>query len=143
MMDNLRQWWTLWEKVLGKRDIQRGSMRNLLIIKGQAGNENRTRIASLEGWSFTIKLCPHKSNGKQGCHEVAGSQAVFSARLAMQPRNQRRLIDLRTALACIAHKSLEIFERCGLWQRNFQLRWRIPLPFAEKSLKTVCLELII
>ena len=24
----------------------------------RAGNENRTRIASLEGWSFTIKLCP-------------------------------------------------------------------------------------
>jgi hypothetical protein len=24
-----------------------------------AGNGNRTRIASLEGWNFTIKLCPH------------------------------------------------------------------------------------
>jgi hypothetical protein len=31
----------------------------------------------LEGWSFTIKLCPHEPNGKKGCHEVAGSQAVF------------------------------------------------------------------
>ena len=44
-----------------------------------AGSEDRTRIASLEGWSFTIKLCPHKLSGKQGCHEVAGAQAVFSA----------------------------------------------------------------
>jgi hypothetical protein len=58
----------------------RETLRKYLIINAKAGNENRTRIASLEGWSFTIKLCPHKSNGKQGCHEVAGSQAVFSAR---------------------------------------------------------------
>ena len=26
--------------------------------KGKAGNGNRTRMASLEGWNFTIKLCP-------------------------------------------------------------------------------------
>ena len=25
-----------------------------------AGNGNRTRMASLEGWNFTIKLCPRK-----------------------------------------------------------------------------------
>ena len=25
----------------------------------RAGNGNRTRMASLEGWNFTIKLCPH------------------------------------------------------------------------------------
>ena len=25
-----------------------------------AGNGNRTRMASLEGWNFTIKLCPHE-----------------------------------------------------------------------------------
>jgi hypothetical protein len=24
----------------------------------KAGNGNRTRMASLEGWNFTIKLCP-------------------------------------------------------------------------------------
>ncbi len=24
----------------------------------RAGNGNRTRMASLEGWNFTIKLCP-------------------------------------------------------------------------------------
>jgi hypothetical protein len=33
-------------------------LRKLLIHRVGAGNENRTRIASLEGWSFTIKLCP-------------------------------------------------------------------------------------
>jgi hypothetical protein len=26
--------------------------------EGRAGNGNRTRMASLEGWNFTIKLCP-------------------------------------------------------------------------------------
>jgi hypothetical protein len=26
-----------------------------------AGNGNRTRMASLEGWNFTIKLCPHEN----------------------------------------------------------------------------------
>ena len=46
-------------------------------------------------------------------------------------------------LACIAHKSLEIFERCRLWQQNLQLSWQIPLLFAEKRLKTVCFEFII
>ena len=28
-----------------------------------AGNGNRTRMASLEGWNFTIKLCPRASEG--------------------------------------------------------------------------------
>ncbi len=27
-----------------------------------AGDENRTHVASLEGWSFTIKLHPHAEN---------------------------------------------------------------------------------
>jgi hypothetical protein len=27
---------------------------------GRAGNGNRTRMASLEGWNFTIKLCPRE-----------------------------------------------------------------------------------
>ena len=27
-------------------------------ILARAGNGNRTRMASLEGWNFTIKLCP-------------------------------------------------------------------------------------
>jgi hypothetical protein len=27
-------------------------------------------------------------------------------------------VNLRTRLACIAHKSLEVCERCRLWQRN-------------------------
>src|SRR5271170_7953520 len=42
-----------------------------------AGNENRTRIASLEGWSFTIKLCPRVTNATKRCHEVTESQVVF------------------------------------------------------------------
>jgi hypothetical protein len=29
-----------------------------LIFRSRAGKGNRTLIASLEGWSFTIKLCP-------------------------------------------------------------------------------------
>jgi hypothetical protein len=28
---------------------------------GKAGNGNRTRMASLEGWNFTIKLCPREN----------------------------------------------------------------------------------
>jgi hypothetical protein len=32
-----------------------------------AGNGNRTRIASLEGWNFTIKLCPHRIVNSQQC----------------------------------------------------------------------------
>src|SRR5437764_13724427 len=27
-------------------------------VRQRAGNGNRTRMASLEGWNFTIKLCP-------------------------------------------------------------------------------------
>jgi hypothetical protein len=27
----------------------------------KAGNGNRTRMASLEGWNFTIKLCPREN----------------------------------------------------------------------------------
>src|SRR6516165_4805763 len=32
----------------------------------------------------------------------------------------------RMTLACVAHKSLEIFERCRLWQRILRLRRRFP-----------------
>jgi hypothetical protein len=31
------------------------------------------------------------------------------------------------ALACVAHKSSRICERCRLWQRNFRLGGKIPL----------------
>jgi integrase/recombinase XerD len=51
---------------------------------GRAGNENRTRIASLEGWSFTIKLCPQVSNGTKRCHGVAESQVVFPILLSKE-----------------------------------------------------------
>ena len=30
----------------------------VFLEKEIAGNGNRTRMASLEGWNFTIKLCP-------------------------------------------------------------------------------------
>jgi hypothetical protein len=36
---------------------------------GTAGNGNRTRMASLEGWNFTIKLCPH--GNKLPLHTIA------------------------------------------------------------------------
>jgi hypothetical protein len=38
---------------------------------------------------------------------------------------------LKTGKACIAQKSLEIFERCRLRQRNLRLRRFIPLLFAN------------
>jgi hypothetical protein len=77
MMENYRQCWILQEKVLGKRGFLNRILRKSLIAKAGAGNENRTRIASLEGWSFTIKLCPQSIEREQGCHGVAGSQGVF------------------------------------------------------------------
>jgi hypothetical protein len=40
-------------------------------------------------------------------------------------------------LACIAHKSLEICERCRLRQRNSPATPEIPLLFEEKSFETV------
>jgi hypothetical protein len=36
--------------------------RLICFIGNSAGNGNRTRIASLEGWNFTIKLCPRLSS---------------------------------------------------------------------------------
>ena len=33
-----------------------------ITIGKTAGNGNRTRMASLEGWNFTIKLCPRLSS---------------------------------------------------------------------------------
>jgi hypothetical protein len=43
-------------------------------------------------------------------------------------------------LACIAHKSLEICERCRLRQRNSPATPEIPLLFEEKSFETVCFD---
>ena len=31
-----------------------------VFLRKKAGNGNRTRMASLEGWNFTIKLCPRR-----------------------------------------------------------------------------------
>src|SRR5207237_267141 len=41
-----------------------------------AGNGNRTRMASLEGWNFTIKLCPH---GIKSCRAIRQTPTHFSA----------------------------------------------------------------
>ena len=50
--------WIPQEKVLGECQYVNVSCRKCLIAKLGAGKGNRTLIASLEGWSFTIKLCP-------------------------------------------------------------------------------------
>jgi hypothetical protein len=43
---------TKWQRI--------GNQINAALIS--AGNGNRTRMASLEGWNFTIKLCPHRDS---------------------------------------------------------------------------------
>ena len=56
-------------------------LRKSLILSGGAGNENRTRIASLEGWSFTIKLCPQEPNGKKkGAMKLPDRKPFFAER---------------------------------------------------------------
>jgi hypothetical protein len=57
-VDVRKQVWILQEKVLGKLGFQARLYRKSLMLKRGAGKGNRTLIASLEGWSFTIKLCP-------------------------------------------------------------------------------------
>src|SRR6202043_1896240 len=42
----------------GQQKSQEGSNRGKDRHLNPAGNGNRTRMASLEGWNFTIKLCP-------------------------------------------------------------------------------------
>jgi hypothetical protein len=44
----------------GNDFLEQEQNRRLLLFG--AGNGNRTRMASLEGWNFTIKLCPRESN---------------------------------------------------------------------------------
>src|SRR5438045_2873507 len=53
-----------------------------------AGNGNRTRMASLEGWNFTIKLCPRGiklPRSRQQCQlifrKVAKSSPIFQCPL--------------------------------------------------------------
>src|SRR5262249_47050509 len=60
---------------------------------------------------------------------------AFAVRLLALFYNTAGRIVRRCAEPASLTKSLEIFERCRLWQRNLQLRWQIPLLFAEKSLK--------
>jgi hypothetical protein len=80
-MDRIGQTGKARENVLGKASEAPLHLHKSLIYRSGAGNENRTRIASLEGWSFTIKLCPRVMNGWKSCHEVGRSQAVFSAQI--------------------------------------------------------------
>src|SRR6202043_2432935 len=44
----------------GQQKSQEGSDREKDRHLNPAGNGNRTRMASLEGWNFTIKLCPRE-----------------------------------------------------------------------------------
>jgi hypothetical protein len=55
-----RQHRILCENVLGKSTTCAVVIRKSLILRLGAGKGNRTLIASLEGWSFTIKLCPRR-----------------------------------------------------------------------------------
>jgi hypothetical protein len=43
-------------------DVRAAAMPVSVSVSQRAGNGNRTRMASLEGWNFTIKLCPHETN---------------------------------------------------------------------------------
>ena len=43
---------------LGQQKSPRPNLGGKTDILDRAGNGNRTRMASLEGWNFTIKLCP-------------------------------------------------------------------------------------
>jgi hypothetical protein len=68
----------------GAEVAERAPFRNRIIGVGSAasrsgaGNENRTRIASLEGWSFTIKLCPHWEARRKKCCEGRELASRFS-----------------------------------------------------------------
>jgi hypothetical protein len=44
-----------------------GGQKSPFFIRKKAGNGNRTRMASLEGWNFTIKLCPHRTLNNEQC----------------------------------------------------------------------------
>ena len=49
--------------------------------------------------------------------------------IAMRTNRERTEFARDVPLASIAQKSLEIFERCRLWQRNLRLRRYFPLLF--------------
>ena len=54
----LGRFWCLQEKVSGNRGTLPIDLHKSMLHRMIAGKGNRTLIASLEGWSFTIKLCP-------------------------------------------------------------------------------------
>src|ERR1043166_7123417 len=53
----------------------KGGIRLLKIKRNRAGNGNRTRMASLEGWNFTIKLCPQRE--RKSAATTRDCQAIF------------------------------------------------------------------
>ena len=54
------------EKLLGKIKTLIRLRRKSFRPRRGAGKGNRTLIASLEGWSFTIKLCPLEISRRRG-----------------------------------------------------------------------------
>src|SRR6266852_4922715 len=63
-----------------------------------AGNGNRTRMASLEGWNFTIKLCPR---GHVNCRGPARLPSDFSCE-----RQRLIFLPLRSSYS---HEKLGLF----------------------------------
>src|ERR1700730_3617532 len=56
-----------------------------MIYGGQtAGNGNRTRMASLEGWNFTIKLCPQTGTN---CRALFALPSSFWRRVSRRALN--------------------------------------------------------
>ena len=56
---------------------------SLWIVNG-AGNENRTRIFSLEGWRSAVELYPHlngRENRIRTCDILVPNQALYQAEL--------------------------------------------------------------
>jgi hypothetical protein len=70
---------------------------------------------------------------------------IASLRINAQSRRKRNLGGVRVfiscshRLACIAHKSLEISERCRLWQQNYPATPDYSAAFfGEKEFEAVC-----
>ena len=49
---------------------------------------------------------------------------------------------MKTGLACIGHKSLEICDRCRLWQQNSPAAPENSAVFGDESLETVCFRFL-
>jgi hypothetical protein len=64
---------------------------------------------------------------------MASSKIVFDSA-------PRRLVEhiKKEGIACIAHKSLEIFDRCRLWQQNSPAMPDNSAAFWREQFETVC-----